>query len=266
MKYVAYYRVSTKMQGKSGLGLSAQRNDVKNFLKPTDEIIKDFTEIDSGKNNARVELQKAIDFCKMENATLLIAKLDRLSRNAAFIFKIKDSKVNFICCDMPDANTLTIGIFATLAQYEQEMISTRTKAALAARKAKGLPLGTPENLTNEARLKGTAKIKENARTNENNTRATALILSKMNETKKVIRKVNGKEVEKWVKKSLSDIANELNEMRFRTSKGKQFKKETVRRLYQRAIAQENEILKNIEIEKSKNNVIPITRNLKIKIS
>jgi len=145
MKYVVYYRVSTKEQGKSGLGLEAQKAEVNRFLKEDDSIIKEFTDIDSGKNDNRVELQKAIEHAKKENAKLLIAKLDRLSRSVSFIFQLRDSKVDFVCCDLPDANTLTIGIFATMAQHEREVISKRTKAALAARKAKGFKLGTPSS-------------------------------------------------------------------------------------------------------------------------
>lgn len=93
-------------------------------------IIAEFTEVESGKNNQRAQLAAAIDRAKKENAVLVIAKLDRLSRNASFIFTLRDSGVNFQCVDMPDANTLTIGIFATLAQHERELISSRTKAEL----------------------------------------------------------------------------------------------------------------------------------------
>ena len=124
-KYVAYYRVSTKAQGDSGLGLEGQRSAVFNFVKGT--IVAEFTEVESGKNNQRAQLSAAIDRAKKENAVLVIAKLDRLSRNASFIFTLRDSGVNFQCVDMPDANTLTIGIFATLAQHERELISSRTK-------------------------------------------------------------------------------------------------------------------------------------------
>ena len=108
MKYVAYYRVSTKKQGDSGLGLEAQRAAVAGFVKGA--IVAEFTEIESGKQDQRVQLRAAIDRAKKESAILVIAKLDRLSRNAGFIFALRDSGVNFQCVDMPDANTLTVGI------------------------------------------------------------------------------------------------------------------------------------------------------------
>ena len=128
-------RISTRSQGESGLGLEAQKAAVAGFVKGM--IVAEFTEIEPGKNNHRVELATAIDRAKQEKAVLVIAKLDRLSRNASFIFTLRDSGVNFQCVDMPDANTLTIGICATLAQREWELISSRTKAALQAKIAQG---------------------------------------------------------------------------------------------------------------------------------
>lgn len=132
--YIAYYRVSTRRQGASGLGLEAQRATVEAFLGCSDCIIGEFIEAESGKRNARPQLQAAIQAAKDKGAKLVIAKLDRLSRNAAFIHALRDSGVDFVACDLPDANTLTIGIFAALAQHERELISQRTKAALQAKK------------------------------------------------------------------------------------------------------------------------------------
>lgn len=125
-KFVAYYRVSTQKQGLSGLGLQSQKLTVNNFIGDN-ELIEEYTEIETGKNDKRIELQKAISTAKKNNATLIIAKLDRLSRNASFILALRDSNINFVCCDMPDANNFTIGIFALLAQQERELISDRTK-------------------------------------------------------------------------------------------------------------------------------------------
>lgn len=154
MKYIAYYRVSTKKQGASGLGLEAQKMQVHNFTKGcTDCILAEFTEIESGKVDDRTELTKAMAAAKAAGAVLLIAKLDRLSRNAGFIFALRDSGIDFVCADMPEANTLTIGIFAVMAQHEREIISSRTKAGLQAAKARGTQLGKPANLTAEARKK-----------------------------------------------------------------------------------------------------------------
>lgn len=209
---IAYYRVSTAKQGASGLGLEAQQHSVAEFIG-TGKLLAEYTEVESGKNNVRPELQRAIDHAKRTSSTLVIAKLDRLSRNVAFIFTLRDSGVDFACADMPDANTLTIGIFAALAQHERELISQRTKAALAAKKARGHTLGTLANLTQEGRLLGAKRTSENARQNEANRRAKAMIehLKKQNLTMRA-------------------IANYLNANGFRTVRGKEFFPATVRHL------------------------------------
>ena len=213
-KYVAYYRVSTRGQGESGLGLEAQRASVAVFVKGV--IVAEFTEVESGKNNQRVQLAAAIDRAKKEGAVLVIAKLDRLSRNASFIFTLRDSGVNFQCVDMPDANTLTIGIFATLAQHERELISGRTKAALQAKIAQGATLGNPENLTAEAQAKGVAGNAKRAALNENNRRAASMV-----------------DMMHRSGKNYTEIAAELNRAGFRTSMGCQFQATQVMRLAKR---------------------------------
>lgn len=133
-KYVSYLRVSTVKQGQSRLGLEAQRRAVAQYAKEGSAILAEYVEVESGKNNERLELYKAIEQARSSNACLLIAKLDRLSRDAAFIFTLRNTGIDFVCADMPEANTLTIGIFAVLAQHERELISSRTKAALGAKK------------------------------------------------------------------------------------------------------------------------------------
>lgn len=153
-KYVSYYRVSTKKQGMSGLGLESQEQAVFNFLGDHKQLIKSFTEIESGRNNNRDELTKAIEYANLTGSTLLIAKLDRLSRNLHFITTLQESGVKFVCADMSDANSFTIHIMASLAQKEAELISERTKLALHMAKQRGVVLGKPENLTKEARIKG----------------------------------------------------------------------------------------------------------------
>ena len=127
-KYIAYMRTSTSKQE---YGLDSQLDIVNKWVIGKGEVISYHQEQVSGKVDNRPMLQKAIDECKKEGATLLITKLDRLSRNVAFLFQLKDSGVDIACCDLPDLNTLTLGIFATMAQHERELISRRTKEGLA---------------------------------------------------------------------------------------------------------------------------------------
>ena len=142
-KHVAYYRVSTGKQGRSGLGLEAQSEAVRSYLNGGSwELVAEFTEVESGKRHEnRPKLQEALELCKLTGATLIVAKLDRLSRDAAFLLTLQNAGARFVCADMPDANSLTVGIMALVAQQEREAISTRTKAALAAAKARGTKLG-----------------------------------------------------------------------------------------------------------------------------
>jgi DNA invertase Pin-like site-specific DNA recombinase len=143
-RYIAYYRVSTQRQGRSGLGLEAQQATVKDFLRQTGGTLKaDFTEVQSGKDNHRPKLAEALKLCKLTNSTLLIAKLDRLSRNAAFLLTLQEASVRFVACDLPDMNETVVGIMAVIAQAERKAISERTRAALAAAKARGVKLGGP---------------------------------------------------------------------------------------------------------------------------
>jgi DNA invertase Pin-like site-specific DNA recombinase len=143
-KFVAYYRVSTARQGRSGLGLDAQREAVADYLNGGKRsLLREFVEVESGKLNTRPELEQALRLCKITGATLVIAKLDRLSRNAAFLLTLRDSGVQFVAADMLDANALTVGILALIAQHEREAISRRTREALAAAKRRGIKLGNP---------------------------------------------------------------------------------------------------------------------------
>jgi DNA invertase Pin-like site-specific DNA recombinase len=175
MKFVAYYRVSTAKQGRSGLGLEAQRASVQSYVRDG-RIVAEYVEVESGKRNDRPKLVQAIAHAQREGATLIIAKLDRLARSVAFIFALRDTGVKFLACDMPEANTLTIGLLAALAQHERELISERTKAALKAKKARGCILGSPQNLTREATEKAAAARRRLAQENTANKRATELAL------------------------------------------------------------------------------------------
>mgnify|MGYP003151339987 CR=1 FL=1 len=214
-KYVAYYRVSTQRQGQSGLGLEAQKEEIQRTISGK-ELIRSFTDIESGKKANRPELEKALAFCKKEDATLIIAKLDRLSRDVGFIFNLRDSGVKFKACDLPDLNTVTLGVFASFAQYEREKISERTSAALQAKLKRDGKWWGKANLTPEARKKGAEATRELANRNLNNQRAMAYI-------------------EMMIPKhyTLEQMANELNNSGFKTSRGKEFTPMQVSRLKKR---------------------------------
>lgn len=141
MKYVTYLRVSTKKQEESGLGLEAQRTTVSRFAAEGG-ILAEYIEVESGKKSDRPRLREAIELCRREGVTLVVAKLDRLARNVLFTATLMDSGIEFVCCDMPSANRLTIHVLAAIAEDEARRISARTKAALAELKAKGVPLGS----------------------------------------------------------------------------------------------------------------------------
>ena len=144
MKLIAYHRVSTARQGASGLGLEAQQRAIKEFARTKGAAVVDsFTEVESGKRSDRPELTKALHLAKVTGAILVIAKLDRLSRNAAFLLTLRDSGVKFAAADMPEANDLTVGVMALVAQAEREAISRRTREALAVARARGVKLGNP---------------------------------------------------------------------------------------------------------------------------
>jgi DNA invertase Pin-like site-specific DNA recombinase len=161
-RFIAYERVSTARQGASGLGLEAQRNAIDGFAASKGaEVLARFTEVESGKSPNRPELTKAIQLARLTGATLVIAKLDRLSRNAAFLLTLRDSGVRFLAVDMPEANDLTVGIMALVAQAEREAISRRTKEALAVANARGVKLGNPNGAEALRRAgKGTVALRQ----------------------------------------------------------------------------------------------------------
>lgn len=222
-KFVAYYRVSTERQGQSGLGLEAQRKAVLDYLNGGRwKLIAEHTEVESGKHNDRPELAKALAACRVHGATLVVAKLDRLSRNAAFLMKLRDAGaqgVNFVAVDMPDANGMVIGVMALVAQHEREAISARTKAALAAAKARGVKLGAPSHLDATARRLGTA-----ASARVRSARAT----QRANDCAATIAELRAADAS-----SLRDLARGLNERGIPAARGGTWYPQTVLRLLAR---------------------------------
>lgn len=215
MEYVSYLRVSTKSQGESRLGLESQESIVKKFIKEPDVIVKQYIEVESGKNNNRPMLLEALNYCKEHKATLLLATLSRLSRDAKFILTIQESDIEFVCVDMPQANKFTISLFGLISQYEREQISERTKNSLQALKARGVKLGTPANLTQAARDRSVEVRKENAKNNPNTIRARKLVKTLL---------------EKDFFMSLKSIADELNTNGFKTARGKAYFPSSVKRI------------------------------------
>ena len=161
-KFVGYYRVSTARQGRSGLGLEAQREAVRHYLDGGRwQLVDEIVEVESGKRDDRPQLARALDLCRAWRATLIIAKLDRLARNVEFTARLMNSGVEFVAVDFPQANRLTIHILAAMAEHEREMISARTKAALRAARARGVKLGGDRGgLTRKARVKGNERSAE----------------------------------------------------------------------------------------------------------
>lgn len=207
-KAVAYYRVSTKKQGVEGLGMDAQRNAVNNYLCGDDwELLAEFEEVESGKNNQREELKKALHICRSKKAILVIAKLDRLARNAAFLLNLRDSGVEFVAVDMPHADRFCVGIMALVAEREREMVSQRTKDGLAAAKRRGTKLGNPNP---------SASLKRATRGNMERAHLFAGNLLP------VIR-----EIQRAGVVSLTGIANCLNARGFKTPRGCAFAAQSV---------------------------------------
>ena len=207
MTYVAYLRQSTKKQAVSGLGIEAQREIILKYLAP--EIpIAEFVETESGRHNDRPKLTEALALCRKTNSTLIVAKLDRLSRNVAFTSKLLESDVEIKFCDFPEANKLVLHIISSISEYEAQLISTRTKQSLEAKKARGVALGKPENLINNLDKAVSNSRKTNmkkARENPNNKRSVAML--------RVLVQQN---------MTLTQMADILNSEGFVTSRGSQF--------------------------------------------
>lgn len=224
--FVTYKRVSTKRQGESGLGLEAQEAAIASFLNGGDwKVVGEFTEVESGKrDDNRPELHKAIRLARATGARLLIAKLDRLSRNAAFLLNLRDSGIDFICADMPEANRLTVGILALVAEQERDMISARTKAALAAAKARGTQLGNPN---------GAECIRRNGKHLEGSRKGGEGYKAKADDRAEALRGYVEEFMRECESRNLSRIAEKLNAASIQTPRGGQWQAVQVGRLLDR---------------------------------
>lgn len=219
--FVAYYRVSTARQGRSGLGLDAQKQAVADYLNGgARRVLREYTEIESGKRKDRPELLKALAHCRQTGATLVIAKLDRLSRDAAFLLSLRDSEVAFVAADMPEANRLTIGIMALVAEQEREAISRRTREALAAAKRRGVKLGNPYG----------AKPLRDA--GKGNRAALAAIQANADRFAEELRPVIGELRDARIR-TLERIASALNDRGMKTPRDAQWHPSSVRNLLAR---------------------------------
>ncbi len=214
--FVGYFRVSTDRQGRSGLGLEAQREVVTRFIEGRGALLADYTEIESGGKNDRPALSNALDLCREQKATLLIARLDRLARSVAFISNLMDSGVEFVAVDMPEANRLTMHILAAVAEHEREAISIRTKAALQAAKARGVKLGNP-------RAADAAPLAHKAIEKQADRFAETLA--------PLIEKLRGQGM------SLAAVAEELNDRNIQTARGRKWYPSTVSNILKRTILQ-----------------------------
>ncbi len=230
-KFVSYYRVSTIRQGQSGLGLQAQKNAVASYVKDGGELIGEYTEVETGtRKKKRVEIYKAIELARKEKAILIVAKLDRLARDVEFTSALYNGGVEFICCDNPNANKLTIQLLSVIAEHECELISRRIKDALKVKKEKikkgnlinkdgsvmkHNKLGNPNGFGLYQNL-GISKIKLNAQLNKANVQAMDIICGS-----------------RFKGMTFQQIADKLNQLQYTTRYGKQFNPIQVQRLFLR---------------------------------
>lgn len=221
MKFVGYVRVSTARQGHSGLGLLAQESAIQQHVVGRGgSLVQTFKEVESGRDNARPQLAKALELARLTGAILVIAKLDRLSRNAAFLLALQESGVRFVATDMPDANELTVGIMALVAQQERQAISQRTREALHAAKVRGTKLGNPN---------GAAALRRAGKGNEAALKATQEIAGARAEAlRNTLEELRGAGME-----SLGQIASELNARGILTARHAKWHRSSVANLLRR---------------------------------
>lgn len=219
--FVSYLRVSTAKQGRSGLGLEAQKEAVNAHIRrEKGYLLAEYVEVESGKKGAenRPQLAKALEHCRLTGATLIIAKLDRLSRDAHFLLGLQKSSVKFLCADMPQANELTVGIMALVAEEERKAISRRTKEALAAAKARGVKLGCPN---------GAAHLRPYG-----NAAGVAAVRARADEHAEALRDIL-EEIRAAGITSSNGIADELNRRHIATPRGGKWYPASVMRLLDR---------------------------------
>ncbi len=237
-KFVAYYRVSTEKQGRSGLGLEAQQEAVRTYLRGGDwQLMAEVVEIESGKRNDRPRLAEPLRLCRLQGAVLIIAKLDRLARNVAFISNLMESGVEFTAVDFPQANRLTVHILAAVAEHEREMISKRTKDALASKRAFYARLTEQEKA--ELRLRGKAtQLGGNRGKVHLVARRGALASAVIRSTKAKRRAADigpiVADIQANGATSLRQIAAALNERHIRTAQGKEWSATQVMRVLSQA--------------------------------
>lgn len=224
MKWVAYIRVSTARQGASGLGLDAQRAAIDSFVTQRGgQVVRTFVEVESGKVDSRPELAEGLRLAKLTGATLVIAKLDRLSRNAAFLLTLQESGARFLAADMPDATELTVGIMALVAEQERQAISKRTREALQAAKARGQKLGNPN---------GADALKRAAKGNASAVRA----VKEAAEARAAAVMPLVRELQSAGHSSLGSLAKELNRRGILTPRRRQWHRSSVANLLAREAA------------------------------
>ena len=221
MKFVGYVRVSTARQGQSGLGLLAQERAIQQHVVGRGgSLVQTFKEVESGRDNARPQLGRALEMARLTGATLVIAKLDRLSRNAAFLLALQGSGVRFVATDMPDANELTVGIMALVAQQERQAISQRTREALQAARDRGTKLGNPN---------GAAALRRAAKGNGAAVKATQELANARAETlRNTVEELQGAG-----KGSLGEIAAGLNARGILTARNASWHRSSVANLLKR---------------------------------
>lgn len=225
MKACIYIRVSTQKQGASGLGLESQREICMNYIKQAGkEYVTEFKDVESGKSRTREGLLQAIDFCKENKCELVFAKLDRMCRDVEFTFRVINSGVQVHFCDMPTLNTLILGVMASVAQYERELISQRTKAALKAKKERGEKTGGACRKTfasMRSASESSAKSRRKAAIENPNNREFMVFIDLWQSVRGIIDS----------KTNWNEVADELNRLGKKTSSGLSFNKERARAMY-----------------------------------